>query len=369
MKFKCFFSIPFCVFAAGIYVPASVQVSDYWKDKTSKQGDITIIKNLKEPFFKNDLFLLKEEIAIGGKSAPPEETFSLIGDICAGPDGRIYIADMKTSEIKIFDKSGKFIRTFGRKGQGPGEFLLLSKLSFCFSTNELFVQDRSRGLFFDPNGNFLRSIPLRISDWAIKIDATGNLRGLGQVRENNGEKEELRFYDEKGKPEKLLAQTPIHDNLNPFQPFIAWCMRRDGTIVEGYSETYEFRIHNLDGTVARQIFKDSDPIEVTSEWRDAFLKNRLLSTKPYRLPRYQPAYSWMFSDEKGWIFIGTLKKASIPNRTIFDIFDQDGHYLNEVSWPMGACMIENGKLYSIEIDEDGYAVVRRFAMISKKDMN
>jgi hypothetical protein len=54
---------------------------------------------------------------------------------------------------------------------------------------------------------------------------------------------------------------------------------------------------------------------------------------------------------------------------MFDIFDQDGHYLNRVAWPMGACMIENGKLYSIEIDEDGYAVVRRFAMISKKDMN
>lgn len=369
MKYKCFFSVPICFFAVGICIPVFAQLSDYWKDKTSKQGDVTIIKNPKEPFFKNDLFLLKEEIAIGGNNAPPEEAFSLVSDICVGPDDRIYIADMKSSEIRIFDKSGKFIRTFGRKGQGPGEFILLSFLSFCHSTNELFVQDRMRGLFFDSNGNYLKSIPLQINYATVKCDGQGNLRGLIQVRANNGDKEELRYFNEKGKPEKLIAQTPIHDNLNPFQPVLTWCIRRDGTIIEGYSETYQFSIHNLDGTVARQIIKDSDPIEVTAEWREAFLKNRRLSSAPYRIPRYQPAYSSIFSDEKGWIFIGTLKKASNPKQSIFDIFDHDGHYLNKVSWPMGACMIENGKLYSIESDEEDYPIVRRFAMISKKDIS
>ena len=369
MKFKCCLSIPLYVLAFGIYIPTSAQQSDYWKDNTSKQGDVTIVKNPKEPFFKNDLFLLKEEIAIGGNVAPPEEAFSLIGDMCVGPDGRIYVADMKSSEIRIFDKSGKFIRTFGRKGQGPGEFILILRLSFCYSTNELFVQDRMRGLFFDPNGNYLRSIPLRINNPAVLIDAMGNLRGIVQVKEKNGDKEELKFFDEKGVPNKILARTPIHDNLNPFQPAITWCIRRDGTIIEGYPDNFEFRIHNLDGTVARQIFKDSDPIEVTSEWRDAFLKDRRLSARPYRLPRFQPAYSSIFSDEKGWIFIGTLRKSSIPKQLVYEIFDQDGHYLNKISWPMGACMIEDGKLYSVEIDEEGYAVIKRYAMITKNDVN
>jgi len=100
----------------------------------------------------------------------------------------IYIADMKTSEIKIFDKSGKFIRTFGRKGQGPENFFSYRNFHFVFQLMKLFVQDRSRGLFFRSQWQFLEEYPLRISDWAIKIDATGNLRGLGQVRENNGEK-------------------------------------------------------------------------------------------------------------------------------------------------------------------------------------
>jgi hypothetical protein len=225
-----------CVLAAGISISASAQVSDYWKDKTSKQGDITIVKNPKEPFFKNDLFLLKEEIAIGGNDVPAEEALSLVSDICVGKDGRIFIADTKSSEIKVFDKSGKFIRTFGRKGQGPGEFIFLSFLSFCHSANELFVQDGLRGHFFDPNGNCLRSIPLQINYSAVKSDATGNLRGLIQVRENSGDKEELRFINDKGKPGKLLAETPIHDNLNPFQPAMTWCIRRDGTIIEGVSD-------------------------------------------------------------------------------------------------------------------------------------
>jgi hypothetical protein len=121
--------------------------------------------------------------------------------------------------------------------------------------------------------------------------------------------------------------------------------------------------------VARKIFKDADPIEIASAWRDAFLKDRRLSAKPYRLPRYQPAYSSIFSDEKGWIFIGTLRKSSIPKQLIYEIFDQDGHYLNKVSWPMGACWIENGKLYSIDIGDEGYAIVKRFALISNKNVN
>lgn len=38
-------------------------------------------------------------------------------------DGRIYIADMIRNEAMIFDQAGAFIKSFGRSGQGPGEFL------------------------------------------------------------------------------------------------------------------------------------------------------------------------------------------------------------------------------------------------------
>ena len=361
------FKILYSILSVGIYTTAIAQLPEYWKDRTSKLGEVTIIKNPKKPFFKNDLFLLKEEIMISGNGTSVEESFSSVSDISVDSGGRIYIGDPKSSEIKIFNNSGKFVRNFGRKGQGPGEFIRPMTLSFCDLTNELFIQDRVRGLFFDSYGNYLRSIPLRINYEAIKLDALGNMRGVIQVREKNGEKEELRIFDIDGNPEKLVAETPIKNQLNPFPPYMTWCIRRDGTIIEGYPETYEFCIHDHEGNVAKRIYKESDPIEVTDEWRQAYLKSRSRSNISYRIPRYQPAYSSMFSDEKGWIFIGTLKKGSNPKQLVLDIFDENGYYLNEVSWPMGATMIKNEKLYSIQFDEEGYSIVRRFALITKND--
>ena len=37
-------------------------------------------------------------------------------------DGRIVIANRMTHEIRYFDSTGTWIRSSGRKGQGPGEF-------------------------------------------------------------------------------------------------------------------------------------------------------------------------------------------------------------------------------------------------------
>ncbi|MBC7362833.1 MAG: 6-bladed beta-propeller [Candidatus Aminicenantes bacterium] len=35
---------------------------------------------------------------------------------------RIYVLDTEESQIKVFDKNGKFMRSIGRRGKGPGEF-------------------------------------------------------------------------------------------------------------------------------------------------------------------------------------------------------------------------------------------------------
>ena len=36
-------------------------------------------------------------------------------------DGTVYVLDTKDSRVKVFDAKGKFLRAFGKAGQGPGE--------------------------------------------------------------------------------------------------------------------------------------------------------------------------------------------------------------------------------------------------------
>ena len=50
-----------------------------------------------------------------------DDVFGDIQNIRSAQDGRIYVLDSKNFKIYIFNKEGKFISSFGRRGEGPGE--------------------------------------------------------------------------------------------------------------------------------------------------------------------------------------------------------------------------------------------------------
>src|SRR4051812_22389282 len=54
----------------------------------------------------------------------PEGEFLTITDAAVGRDGRLIVADEKTPIVRLFAPTGKFLRTIGGKGRGPGEYLL-----------------------------------------------------------------------------------------------------------------------------------------------------------------------------------------------------------------------------------------------------
>ena len=67
---------------------------------------------------------------------------------------------MRNARIVKFSKDGKFIKAWGRKGSGPGEFDTPHALAID-SRGRLFVGDRgnSRIQIFDQDGKFLEEWP------------------------------------------------------------------------------------------------------------------------------------------------------------------------------------------------------------------
>ncbi len=55
-------------------------------------------------------------------------------------DGTVFVADAQDCAIKVFTKDGGFVRSFGRKGPGPGEFSFPSGV--CVSGGRIFVADK-----------------------------------------------------------------------------------------------------------------------------------------------------------------------------------------------------------------------------------
>jgi len=67
-------------------------------------------------------FALVAELTLGGEDAADEALFSATASVIAGEDGAIYVLDPGNYRVAIFDAKGKLKTTFGRRGQGPGEF-------------------------------------------------------------------------------------------------------------------------------------------------------------------------------------------------------------------------------------------------------
>jgi hypothetical protein len=335
------------------------------------QTNIKTVNNSETPLYKNEFLTIKEELSFGGeKSSTYKESLSLVIDICVGVDGRIYVADYKSSEIKLFDKNGKFLRAFGKKGQGPGEFIQLQELSFCADINEIFVHDRLRGHFFDPDGNYVRDIAYRNNFFSVKADAKGRLTGLAEIRYENKYMAELYLINENGNLGISLAQSPPIDMSvdNPYQPTLIWCIRPDNTIVEGYAESYDFNIYNPNGTKVLHICKSYHPVEVTSAERDAYTDSNLASfrNRKYNFSRFHSAYNWLMSDEDGKIYVRTWERTADGKLALFDIFNNEGIFLGKVAWPSGALIIRKGKLYTSEKDSGGYPIIKRYKLSWKK---
>ena len=88
------------------------------------------------------------------------DTFNQPSAVVIAPNGDIFVGDghggNSNARIVKFSKDGKFIKAWGKKGTGPGEFDTPHTLALD-SRGRLFVGDRgnSRIQIFDQNGKFL----------------------------------------------------------------------------------------------------------------------------------------------------------------------------------------------------------------------
>ena len=95
-----------------------------------------------------------------GVAGDGPDTFNAPSDIYVTANGTIFVADGHggdtNARIVKFDKNGKFIKAWGKKGTGPGEFDQPHGLAMD-SVGRLYVADRanSRIQIFDQDGKFL----------------------------------------------------------------------------------------------------------------------------------------------------------------------------------------------------------------------
>lgn len=72
------------------------------------------------------MIALDTVLTIGGLDGPGLHLVTTFSHVAVDRRGRFLVTSARQSEISVFDSTGKFLRTLGRRGEGPGEYGFIS---------------------------------------------------------------------------------------------------------------------------------------------------------------------------------------------------------------------------------------------------
>jgi hypothetical protein len=343
-----------------------------WKGTIAKEGEVTVVKNPKEPIYQDPILTLKEDLIVGGSKAQGEAAFSTVQGIEVDQDGNIYVGDFRQACVKVFDKAGAYLRTIGRRGQGPGEMGAVLSFSVNPNNQELIVNDAHKLIFFDLQGRFKRNLILLGMATHASLDRQGNVFAwISDIRERRSI---LRLFS----PDmtKILSDIVVDPDLpdrNMYSPRACWILDPQGRLIFGYAKTYEISFYDEHLKVIKKIVREYEPIKVTEEDKKIYLKR--MNPPGHSGPVKQPcpsvhaAFRSFFLDDQGHFFVQTWERTSDGRQDIYDVYDSEGRFFGRIALNVHPDFINpiprilrNNKLYAVEVDEEGYEVVKRYSV-------
>lgn len=305
---------------------------------------------------------LVEEVRIGAMDGDGPDVFSDVRDLAVDAGGRIYVLQSTVKRVTVFDRDGRFVRSFGGAGGGPGEFENPIGMQFD-PAGRLWVSDpqNARYTVFDTTGAVVASHPRRLSRWGFRWD--GRFLDDGSLVEVDAYRAEgavsgsayVRFDSTLAPTDTLLPAlpSPAADPDEgvfifrrgtatsyvqiPFRPGGASLLDGGGRQWSASSADYRLVQRTLAGDTVRIVTKAYTPVPVT-EADLAAVRERLgefSSAEGWdesRIPKTKPAFEMITLAEDGHLWV-RLHGPHDEGATVFDVFDPEGRYLGAVRAP------------------------------------
>lgn len=369
---KLILLLGFLLVISGIFSESLSAI--YQKIKIQKEDGVKVVYNPKDPdppAGSATQLILEEEFTLG--QGTDESTFAQLAYFAVDNEGTIYALDSKDCLVKVFNNQGKFIRHFGRKGQGPGEMNIPTGIHLTFS-GEIMIEDpmNQRLVYFTPDGKFLRTMStVKVLGLAgLILDSKGNMIGRQIVLADNKMVWEIKKYNpdltELYTIDRVDSPNPLAGKINPFEYATVYELDQNDYLYYGKSDKYEIHVINPEGKLVKKIIKQWAPVRLTEEDKKELLsqisevgsgiKDRII------LPDYYPPYQVFSLDEEGRLFVRTYEKGRARGEYYFDIFDRQGKYMAKISLKVIPRLWKHGKLYALEQTEEGYNLLRCFSV-------
>ncbi len=323
----------------------------------------------------------EETLRLGSATGTGPETFGQIRSLDVDGAGRLWILDGQADEIRVFDASGEYVRTVGRKGSGPGEFAQPMRLDLG-PDGRIWVMDPDNGRLsqFDTAGTYLAGLPAAggfiTLPWPGGFDDADRYYSPAPVFEPSFHMGLARF-DTTYSPLDTLTPPEDPDTRPSFKieeggltrvvasvPFtgqLLWRVSPQGTLWA--LVTGDYRLFELDaaGDTLRTAYRSYDPVPVTSADRAEAIEDLKWFTDLggridlSLIPSVKPGASTFFIDDRGNLWVLPVTSGD-DARQPWDIFDPTGIYLGRIELPFTMAAsplprVEGDLLYGVVRDE------------------
>ncbi len=325
-----------------------------------------------------EFLTLKRDLLIPGPTTRDDVVLTMIGSIRVDGHGTIYVLDSKDMKVKMFGKDGSFIRSFGKAGQGPGEFQYPLKM-FLRKNGDIAVFDGERmGLIgFSPDGDHLEDIDLRTVDQFFSPEAEDEAAVYGYRtimaeagRIDGASIKELVRFDKSTKTVSVISKFDNGTGLMKLDLLAGRFLLRtgkNGGLIWAFTKNYELFLGTASGQGKSSVTHKYPRLRVTEAGRKAQIKKLFGGEdkvpKHFKLvwPEYFPPISDIVLDDRDWLYVRTYENDA-AGLSKYDVFDSAGVYRGSFHFGPEILEIRDGRAYARAEDAEGLPVLERYVI-------
>jgi len=389
-------SITIITFSLLILFNACGEQKAHGKRTIEEDNGVTVVKNPLEPLNPELQIIFEEDLTIGVEEGDENYMFGSLVVMNTDDEGNFYVTDGDRNTAKKYDSNGKFLRSIGRPGQGPGEFQNISEVRFNIEGN-IYLNDvkNHRISFLSKDGNYLRVIKVPSVFERVVINSKGFYIAMNadNIELGQGKKWDYVYglFDDNFNliaeflrlPQEVNAQSKKNEDSivkvfadllsgMAFEPFVNYVLDKNDLIYFGYPRNYEIKVYSSEGKLMNIIQRDFEPVEISERNKEYFEQNldeQFLAKIPARewnkvfelikYPKYKPAYERFTLMENGWIFV--VVDSVRDESKLVDIFSKGGEYLAQFETDISTDWLSfnNGKAYAVATIDD-YKFIKRY---------
>lgn len=313
----------------------------------------------------NDI-VFTEGLKLGATKGEPHYIFSELISFTVDDKKNIYVLDRREKTVRKFNPIGEYLESFGREGQGPGEFIDPETIQYLpgeylmifegesqkyssFTTKgELVKTQRFRKLMFSPylgftNGNYLATHVDRSSDKDVFITGVFNENAELILPLNRLERDPDPPWPAQNDRTSRARRIGEAFSRAVFRHGPVVALSDSGFIYFGFSEKYEIKIFKPGGQLYKIIRAQLPFLPVDKQDEKNFLENHIprdLSTwnrmdesfkkeiiDMIRFPDKKPAFISFIPMRDDFLIV--LRQGEYGRNALIDIFDPSGRFIIE----------------------------------------